>query len=65
MSRLTIVQTELIKDSDMLALEAVLYQELKFVLHEAFYFRNRDKGSIYMDFIDHGKYKGSGYTVKD
>lgn len=65
MSKLTLVPVELIKDTNMLSLEAVLYQELKSILYEASYFRNREKGSLFMDFEKHGKYKGSGFTIKD
>jgi len=46
-------------------MEAVLFQEIKHILKEANYFRNRTKGSLFLDFTNHGQYKGSGYTVKD
>lgn len=62
---IAIVKRELVKDPNMLAMEAVLYQEIKTILEETLYFRSREKGSLFMDFEQHGKYKGSGYTIKD
>lgn len=50
---------------DDLAMEAVLIQELRFILQKNNYFRDRKRGSIFMDFDDHGHYKGSGFTCKD
>lgn len=62
---MTLIKQELIKDANMLALEAVLYQEIKDILEHAYYFRLREKGSLFMDFEQNGKYKGSGFTLKD
>lgn len=50
---------------DDLAVEAVLIQELRLILQRTNYFRERKKGSIFLDFDNHGKYRGSGYTCKD
>lgn len=53
------------QDIEGVKLQAVLFQELQHILRESSYFRNRNKGTIFMDFIDHGAYKGSGFSVRD
>ena len=51
---------------DDLAMEAILFQQMKFVLKEAHHFKLREKGTIVLKLKDFGKkFSGGTYTCGD